>query len=130
MAEPLKLQTTAELYADSTGRDLLEEILADLHPALTPSTRTLESIFDRKSAEEFQKQLVALEELFQDSDTYTETVYKLQGQIDKAELIRDELLERVFTEIRPIERTYRQIQLFFENSKVMDGKVRKPVELY
>src|ERR1044071_9116918 len=54
----------------------------------------------------------------------------MQGQIDKAEAMRDELLAQVFTQIRPLERSYRELMLFFENAKVPDGKVRKPVELF
>src|SRR5262249_5853420 len=52
------------------------------------------------------------------------------GQIDQAEAIRDELLAQVFQQIRPLERSYRELMLFFENARVPDGKVRKPVELY
>jgi hypothetical protein len=44
--------------------------------------------------------------------------------------VRDELLAKVFEQVRPIELSYRQIQMFFENTKVNDGKVRKPVELF
>ncbi len=47
-----------------------------------------------------------------------------------AEAIRDSLLSQIFEQIRPLETSYRQVQLFFENSKVGDGKVRKPVELF
>ena len=54
----------------------------------------------------------------------------MQAQIDRAEGVRDQLLAQVFEKIRPIERSYRQLMLFFENCKVPDGKVRKPVELY
>src|SRR5262249_48917346 len=53
-----------------------------------------------------------------------------QDQINRAEQMRDQLLDQLFKQIRPIERSYREVQLFFENSKVMDGKVRKPVEMY
>jgi hypothetical protein len=54
----------------------------------------------------------------------------MQGQIDGAESIRDQLLEQIFKQVRPIERSYRELMLFFENAKVPDGKVRKPVQLY
>ena len=88
------------------------------------------SIFTPQAAAEFMKQSIDLENLFSVDDTYEQTIQKLQAQINAAEQMRDQLLEQVFQQIRPIERSYKQVQLFFENSKVMDGKVRKPVELY
>lgn len=130
MAELVETRTTAEILGESAARDLLQEIFSDLHPGFMDETRTIASIFTPQSAADFLKQLMDLENLLSVEDTYEQTVKKIQDQIDKAEAIRDELLEKLFAQIRPIERSYRQIQLFFENSKVMDGKVRKPVELY
>jgi hypothetical protein len=130
MAELVETRTTAEILGESAARDLLQDIFADLHPGFMDETRTIASIFTPQSAADFLKQLMDLENLLSVEDTYEQTVKKIQEQIDKAEAIRDEVLEKLFAQIRPIERSYRQIQLFFENSKVMDGKVRKPVELY
>jgi hypothetical protein len=130
MAELVETRTTAEILGESVARDLLQEIFSDLHPGFMDESRTISSIFTPQSAGEFLKQLMDLENLLTVEDSYEQTVKKFQEQIDKAEAIRDELLEKLFAQIRPIERSYRQIQLFFENSKVMDGKVRKPVELY
>lgn len=130
MAELVETRTTAEILGESVAKELLQEIFSDLHPGFMDESRTISSIFTPQSAGEFLKQLMDLETLLSVEDTYEQTVKKLQEQVDKAEAIRDELLEKLFAQIRPIERSYRQIQLFFENSKVMDGKVRKPVELY
>ncbi len=130
MAELVETRTTAEILGESVAKELLQEIFSDLHPGFMDESRTISSIFTPQSAGDFLKQLMDLENLLSVEDTYEQTVKKLQEQIDKAEAIRDELLEKLFAQIRPIERSYRQIQLFFENSKVMDGKVRKPVELY
>lgn len=130
MAEMVETRTTAEILGESVAKELLQEIFSDLHPGFMDESRTISSIFTPQSAVDFLKQLMDLENLLSVEDTYEQTVKKLQEQIDKAEAIRDELLEKLFAQIRPIERSYRQIQLFFENSKVMDGKVRKPVELY
>lgn len=130
MAELVETRTTAEILGESVAKELLQEIFSDLHPGFMDESRTISSIFTPQSAVDFLKQLMDLENLLSVEDTYEQTVKKLQEQIDKAEAIRDELLEKLFAQIRPIERSYRQIQLFFENSKVMDGKVRKPVELY
>jgi len=130
MAELVETRTTAEILGESAAKELLQEIFSDLHPGFMDESRTISSIFTPQSASDFLKQLMDLENLLSVEDSYEQTVKKLQEQIDKAEAIRDELLEKLFAQIRPIERSYRQIQLFFENSKVMDGKVRKPVELY
>ena len=131
MAETTTLnRTTDQILGNSPARELLQDIFADLHPGLTNEKRDLSSIFSAQSAKEFLGQLVNFEQLISANDTYEETVKKLQGQIDGAEAMRDELLLKIFEEIRRLELSYREIQLFFENSKVGDGKIRKPVELF
>jgi hypothetical protein len=126
----VKAKSTAEILGESVAHDLLQDIFADLHPALLDETRDLSSIFTPQSAGEFLSQLTNFESLLSDVDSYEETVKKLQAQIDSAEKMRDQLLAQVFEQIRPIERSYRELMLFFENCKVPDGKVRKPVELF
>jgi hypothetical protein len=131
MAETTTLnRTTDQILGNSPSRELLQDIFADLHPGLTNEKRDLSSIFSAQSAKEFLGQLMNFEQLISADDTYEETVKKLQGQIDGAEAVRDELLAKIFEQLRPLELSYRQIQLFFENSKVGDGKIRKPVELF
>jgi len=124
------VKTTAQILGKTAAKDLLQEIFADLHPGFTDETRSLDAIFTAQSASEFLSQLTDFEKVLSASDAYETTVKKLQGQIDKAEAIRDSVLAQIFEQIRPLERTYRQVAMFFENSKVADGKVRKPVELY
>jgi hypothetical protein len=131
MAEtPTLNRTTEQILSNSPARELLQDIFADLHPGLTNEKRDLASIFSAQSAKEFLGQLTNFEQLISADDSYDQTVKKLQGQIDSAEGIRDQLLAQVFEQIRPLELSYRQLQLFFENSKVGDGKIRKPVELF
>ena len=125
-----QVKNTAEILGESPARDLLRDLFADLHPGFTDETRNLASIFTPQSAGEFLSQLTNFDTLLSVEDSYDATVKKIQGQIDKAEGTRDAVLTQVFEKIRPIERSYREIALFFENSKVADGKVRKPVELY
>ncbi len=129
MADTLT-KTTEQILANSPARELLQDIFADLHPALTNEKRDLSSIFSAQSAKEFLGQLTNFEKLISADDTYEETVKKLQAQMDGAEAVRDELLGQIFDQIRPLEKSYRQLQLFFENAKVGDGKIRKPVELF
>lgn len=123
-------RTTDEILGKSPARELLQDIFADLHPGLTNEKREIASIFSAQSAREFLTQLTNFESLISANDTYDQTVSKLQKQIDSAEAVRDDLLRQVYDQIRPLESSYRQLQLFFENSKVGDGKVRKPVELF
>jgi hypothetical protein len=126
----VKTKTTGEILGESVARDLLQDIFADLHPALLDESRDLSTIFTAQSAGEFLAQLTNFETLLSDTDSYEASVAKFQAQIDGAEKTRDELLAQIFREIRPIERSYRELRLFFENAKVPDGKVRKPVELF
>ena len=125
-----KSRTTAEILGQTPARELLQDIFADLHPGFIDESRDVTSIFTPQSAGEFLSQLTNFEKLLSDSDSYESTVKKMQSQIDQAETVRDELLAQIFEQIRPIERSYRQLMLFFENSKVPDGKVRKPVEIF
>lgn len=125
-----KSRTTAEILAASGARELMEEIFSDLHPGFINQTQEVASIFTPQAASTFLQQLTDFEALLSETDTYEATVRKMQTQIDGAEAIRDELLAGVFEQIRPIERSYRELMLFFENSKVQDGKTRKPVELH
>jgi len=125
-----KTRTTHEILGSGPARNLVHDIFADLHPALIDETRDLASIFTAQSANEFLSQLMNFEKLLSVDDSYEATVKKLQAQIDEAESIRDSLLAQIFEQIRPLEKSYRELMLFFENSKVPDGKVRKPVELY
>jgi hypothetical protein len=131
MAESIvKSRTTAEILGESPARDVLQDIFADLHPGFIDERRDITTIFTPQSAGEFLSQLTNFEKLLSESDAYEATVVKMQGQIDQAEKVRDQLLAQIFEKIRPIETSYRQLMLFFENSKVPDGKVRKPVEMY
>jgi hypothetical protein len=125
-----KSSTTAEILGGSSARELLQDIFADLHPGFIDESRDITSIFTPQSAGEFLGQLTNFEKLLSDADSYDATVKKMQAQIDQAEGVRDQLLAQIFEKIRPLERSYRQLMLFFENSKVPDGKVRKPVEIY
>ncbi len=129
MAETMT-RTTDQILGNSAARELLHDIFADLHPALTNEKSDLASMFSAQSAKEFLGQLTNFEQLISADDTYEVTVKKLQKQIDSAESVRDQLLAQIFDQIRPLELSYRQIQLFFENAKVNDGKIRKPVELF
>lgn len=123
-------KSTNQILGDIPARDVLVEIFADLHPGLIDEDRSITSIFTPQSAREFLDQLTDITSLLSEEDSFEETLAKLQSQINQAEEIRDDLLEQVFTQLRPIERSYRELQTFFENTKIYDGKQRKPIELF
>lgn len=134
MAEQkIKTVTTDELVMgaeEKAVKKVLREIFADMHPRLNEEKTALVDIFTPESATEFLRRLTDFEVLLTAEDTYEQTLNKFQAQIDRAEKTRDEVLAQLYKTVRPIERSYRQIWLFFENSEVPDGKKRKPVEFF
>ncbi len=128
-----KTATIDEIFAVAEApqvRKVLADIFTDLHPRLSEQKSNLESIFTAESATEFLQRITELENVLSESDEYEQTLDKFQGQIDSAERVRDQVLAQVFEQIRPLEASYRQLWLFFENSVVPDGKQRKPVEFH
>lgn len=123
-------KSSSEILGNAPARDVLLEIFADLHPGLIDEKRSIASIFTPQNARDFLDQLTDVTSLLSEDDSFEQTLVKLQTQIDAAETTRDELLEQVFERLRPIERSYRELQTFFDNTKVFDGKQRKPVELF
>jgi hypothetical protein len=109
---------------------VLREIFGDLHPRLSDEKSTLTDIFTPEIASDFLARISDLQALLSDEDTYEETMRKFQNRIEGAEQVRDEVLGRLYEEISPLETSYRQIWLFFENSVVPDGKPRPPVEFF
>jgi type VI secretion system TssC-like protein len=130
--QEVKTATVAELFADAEApvRKVLDEIFVAIHPRLGEQKTAIETIFTPETANEFLSRLTDFESLLTDADSYDETLKKFQRQIDQAEGVRDEVMAKLFEEIRPLEASYRQIWLFFENSVVPDGKQRKPVEFF
>src|SRR5947209_4779157 len=96
-----KTRSTNEILGASSARDILQDIFADLHPGLIDETRDISSIFTPQSAKDFLSQLLDLTTLLSSDDSYDATLQKMQGQIDKAEAIRDSLLEQIFKQLRP-----------------------------
>lgn len=134
MAEQeVKTATVEEIFADAESPQvgkLLGEIFADIHPRLGEKKTNLSEIFTPESAGEFLSRLTNFESLLSAEDAYDQTLQKFQTQITQAEQVRDEVLAKLFEELRPLEASYRQIWLFYENSVVPDGKQRKPVEFF
>ncbi len=130
--QEVKTATIAEIFADAEVpvRKVLDEIFVAIHPRLGEQKTAVETIFTPETASEFLLRLTDFESLLSESDSYEQTLQKFQQQIDQAEKVRDQVMAELFEEIRPLESSYRQIWLFFENSVVPDGKQRKPVEFF
>lgn len=127
-----KTATVEEIFAVADApavRKVLTDIFGDIHPMLEGKTE-IGSIFTPEAAGDFLQRITDFEKLLSESDTFEQTLDKFQQQIDGAESLRDEVMAKLYEEIRPIEASYRQIWLFFENSIVPDGKQRKPVEFF
>jgi hypothetical protein len=131
--QEVKTATVEEILAvaeNSQVRRVLADIFSDLHPPLSDEKSELVEMFTPESAAEFISRITNFESLLTEADTYEETLGKFQTQIDRAESVRDEVLSKIFEELRPVEASYRQLVLFFDNSVVPDGKQRKPVEFF
>jgi hypothetical protein len=130
----VKAGTIAEILVgveeESPARKAVSEILGDLHPRLTELQTELAEIFTPETAGEFLARIVDLQSLLSAEDTFEETLNKFQTRIDEAELVRDEVMTKLFEQLRPIEASYREVWLFFENSVVPDGRQRMPVEFF
>jgi hypothetical protein len=122
--------TIIDVAQDKAVRKVLRDMFADIQPRLGEEKTDLVEIFTPESASELLQRLTDLSSLLTVEDTFQETLNKFQAQIDKAEKVRDEVLAKLYKTIKPIEASYRQIWLFFENSEVPDGKKRKPVEFF
>jgi hypothetical protein len=122
--------TLVDFAQDKAVKKVLRDMFADIQPRLGEEKTELAEIFTAESASELLQRLMDFSALLSVDDSYQGTLDKFQSQIDKAEKVRDEVLGRLYQQIKPIEASYRQIWLFFENSEVPDGKKRKPVEFF
>src|SRR5215475_16016310 len=109
-----------DVAQDKAVKKVLRDMFADIQPRLGEEKTDLLEIFTPESAAELLQRLTDLSALLSVDDSYLETLNKFQIQIDKAEKIRDEVLAKLYEQIKPIEASYRQIFLFFENSEVPD----------
>ncbi len=117
------------IVEDKQGRKALQEIFHGIGPQIEGEEK-LDDLFTPERAGEYLNRIADLESALSEGDTFEQTLAKFQDQIDKAEQVRDEVMAKLFEQLRPIEASYRQIWLFYENSVVPDGKQRMPVEFF
>ena len=125
-------------WSKPEGRKVLAGALTQMRNDLDKAEACSDSM--RETLEEmpgfaFQPQpplalLARLEAPLSEGDSYEQTLEKIGRQIGKAEALVEDLLRQTFERIRPIEVSYRTIELFFGNAKDSEGGARRQPELY
>lgn len=122
--------TKEKIYGSTSGdaSKALQEMFAGLHPAAVD--QPFASIFTPESAAQFLKRVGDFAGVLDVEDSHAQALAKLDALIEQLEGVRDEVLAKLFDKIRPVERSYRQLAVYFENVDVRDGKTRDPVEFH
>ncbi len=123
-----EVKTAQDIIATKAAGKAIEEIFNVIHPA--PAKSALKDIFTVESAGQFLKRVTDFSSLLSTADSYDQALKKLDAQMKKLEATRDEVLAQIYEKVRPLERSYRQIQLFFENAEVRDSQQRPPVDFF
>jgi hypothetical protein len=121
-------RTTADIIGKRTAGKAIEEIFNVIHPA--PPKTALRDIFTAETAQQFLERVGNFSRLLSETDSHADALKKLDAEIAKLEKVRDEVLAELYEKIRPVERSYRQLHLFFENCDVRDAVQRPPVEFF
>jgi hypothetical protein len=124
----LAIKSAQDIIGQRTAGKAIEEIFNVIHPA--PPRTELADIFTPETAQQFLERVARFSALLSAEDGYDDALARLDAAIEQAEGVRDQVLEEIYRKIRPIERSYRQIHLFFENADVRDSVQRPPVEFY
>lgn len=128
MSDPVVTRTAQEIIGKRKAGKAIEEIFNVIHPA--PPRTALSEIFSPESASQFLERVTGFANLLSEDDSYEQALAKLDGAIEEASSIRDQVLAEMYRQIRPVERSYRQLHLFFENAEVRDNMQRAPVEFH
>jgi Type VI secretion system, TssC, VipB len=124
----LAIRSAQDIIGERTAGKAIEEIFNVFHPA--PPRTELAEIFTPETAQQFLERVARFSALLSADDGYDQALARLDAAIEQAVGVRDQVLEEIYRQIRPIERSYRQIHLFFENAEVRDNVQRPPVEFY
>ncbi|MBB4637827.1 hypothetical protein [Longimicrobium terrae] len=128
MSDPVVTRTAQEIIGKRKAGKAIEEIFNVIHPA--PPRTALSEIFSPESASQFLERVTSFANLLSEDDGYEQALAKLDAAIEDASGIRDQVLAEMYKQIRPVERSYRQLHLFFENAEVRDNMQRAPVEFH
>ena len=123
------VRTAQDIIGTRKAGKAIEEIFNVIHPA-SPKT-ALDEIFTRESAGQFLERVTSFANLLSEEQSYEDALRSLDSAIEQAEGMRDQVLADLYRQIRPVERSYRMLHLFFENAEVRtDNMQRPPVEFY
>jgi hypothetical protein len=126
--KPTAVVSTQDIIGTKRAGKAIEEIFNVIHPA--PARTALDQIFTRESAAQFLDRVTSFSKLLHEEQSYEQALAALDSAIEQAEGVRDQVLAELYQLIRPIERSYRLVHLFFENAEVRDTLQRPPVEFY
>ncbi len=115
---------------DKGVRKILRDIFGEIQPRLLEGDANLASIFTPESASDLLARLADIATVLSSEDSYQNTLSKFQSRIEEAESIRDDVLRAVYAEAERLEQSYRQVDLFFKNADLNDGKQCQPVEFF
>jgi hypothetical protein len=124
----VQTKSAQEIIGTRPASKAIEEIFNVIHPA--PPKTALGEIFTPESAGQFLERVTKFSALLVQGDGHAEALAKLDAAIAAAEKVRDQVFAEIFQLVRPIERSYRSLHLFFENSEVRDTVQRPPVEFH
>ncbi len=120
--------TAHEIIGQRQAGKAIEEIFNVIHPA--PPRTALTEIFTPRTAAQFLDRVTSFSELLRATDGHEQALARLDCAIEAAERVRDQVLGELYEQIRPLERSYRLLNLFFDNAEVRDQVQRPPVEFY
>ncbi len=126
--EKQRIQNTAMEATHAEG--LFEEILFGLPPWIETRKGSLIDLFSSETGNAFIDQLMDMRSRIPVTESHEQILQNIEDRISKAEQLRDALMKRLYQQLRPLEASYRLLELFYENSAVPDGKRRPPVELF
>ena len=127
-ATETRVLTAHDLIMRRQAGKAIEEIFNVIHPA-TPRT-ALAEIFTAETAGHFLDRVTSLSVLLRETDSHEQALARLDRAIEAAEAVRDQVLAEMYERIRPLERSYRLLDLFFENAEVRDSVQRPAVEFH
>ena len=124
--------TLVDVAQDKAVKKVLRDMFADIQPRLGEEKTELIEIFTPESASELLQRLMDFSSIVIVLRTrYQETLEQVSELKSTAPRRSETRFSPSSTrKIKPIEASYRQVWLFFENSEVPDGKKRKPVEFF
>jgi hypothetical protein len=120
--------TAHDIIGQRRAGKAIEEIFNVIHPA--PPRTALAEIFTAGTAAQFLDRVASFGELLRETDSHEQALARLDRAIEAAERVRDQVLADLYEQIRPLERSYRLLNLFFDNAEVRDQVQRPPVEFY